>query len=69
MRGKSDPPQQILETRIVPQIVHTRIYMKIDKPVAVLFVGFLQIFDRAVAVSQANVDSGEEMGRDIFVLR
>jgi hypothetical protein len=31
--GEADAPQQVLETRIVPQIVHARIDMKIDKPV------------------------------------
>ncbi len=54
--------------RIVPQAVHARIYMKIDKPVGVLFVGFLQVFDRAVVFSQADVDSGEEVRRDILLL-
>ena len=63
--GKTHAPQQLLETRIVPQIVHARVYMKIDKPVAVFCAGFLQILNRAIVVTQTNVYSGEEMGRDI----
>ena len=42
--------------------------MKIDKPVAVFFVGLLQAFNRAIVFSQADVDSGEEVGRDILLL-
>ncbi len=42
--------------------------MKIDKPVGVLFVAFLQVFNRAVVFSQADVDSSEEVGGDILSL-
>src|SRR5580704_12327613 len=66
--GKADTPQQVVETWIVPQAVHARIYMKIDQPVGVLFVGLLQVFNCAVIFSQANVDSGEKVGCDIFLL-
>jgi hypothetical protein len=68
-RRKANPPQQALEVLVVPQAVHARIYMKIDKPVRVLFIAFLQAFDRAVVFSQADIDSGEEIGRDILLLR
>ena len=30
-----------------PQVFHARIYMKIDKPLGVLFIGFLQMIGRA----------------------
>ena len=59
--GKGDTPQQVLETRIVAQTVHAGIYMKIDEPVRALFVGFLEVFDRAVVFSQTDVDSREEV--------
>ncbi len=66
--GKADTPQQVLETRVVPQAVHAGIYVKIDKPVRVLFVGFLQVFNRAVVFSQSDVDSGKEVGCHILLL-
>src|ERR1700720_1542808 len=66
--GEADAPQQVLETRIVPQIVHARIDMKIDKPVGVLFVGFLQVFNCAVVFPQADMDSSEEVRCDVLVL-
>jgi hypothetical protein len=66
--GKADTPQQVLEPSVVTQAVHARIYMKIDKPVGVFFVGFLQIFQRPVVFSQADMDSGEEVGCDILLL-
>ena len=66
--GKPDTPQQVLEPYIVPQGVHARIHMKRYKPVGVLLVGFLQVFNRTVAFSQADVDSGEEVGCDILLL-
>ena len=68
-RGKANPPYQALETWVVPQVVHARIYMKIDKPVGMFFIAFLQIFNRAFVFSQADVDSGEKVGRDILLLR
>ena len=46
--GKADAAQQILETRVVAQSVHARIYMKIDKPVRMFFVGFLEVFNSTV---------------------
>ena len=61
-------PQQVLKTWVGPQAVHARVYVKIDKPVGVLFVGFLQVFNRAVVVSQADVDSGEEVRCNILLL-
>src|ERR1039457_5358189 len=67
--GKANTPQQVLETWVVPQAVHARIYTKIDKPVGVLFVRFLQVFNRAVVFSQADMDSGEEIRCDILCLR
>src|SRR5258708_14009352 len=66
--GKADTPRQVLETSVIPQAVHARIYMKIDKPVGVLFVGFLQVFHSAVVFSQADVYTGEEVGCDILLL-
>jgi hypothetical protein len=59
--GKGDTPQQVLETRVVAQTVHAGIDMKIDEPVRALFVGFLEVFDRAVVFSQTDVDSREEV--------
>jgi hypothetical protein len=56
-----------LETTIVPQIVHARIYMKIDKPAGVFFVGFLQAFNCAVFFSQADMDSSKEVRCNVFV--
>jgi hypothetical protein len=44
----SDALQHVIETWIVPQAVHAWFHMQIDKPVGVLFVGFLQVFDRAI---------------------
>src|ERR1700722_2301147 len=67
-RRQADAFQQIRETGIVAQIVHARIYMKVNEPVAVLRVGFLQKFNRAVMLGQAEVDSSKKMRRDIFVL-
>ena len=68
-RGAGRPTRRnSLKTWVGPQGVHARIHMKIDKPVGVLFIGFLQVFNRAVVFSQADVDSGEEVGRDIFLL-
>src|SRR6266403_1936550 len=66
--GKADTPRQVLEAWVIPQAVHARIYMKIDKPVGVLFVGFLQVFHSAVVFSQADVYPGEEVGCDILLL-
>ena len=42
--------------------------MKVDKPVGVLFVGFLQAFNGAVDFSEPDVDSGEEVWCDILLL-
>jgi hypothetical protein len=47
-RGKADTLQQALKTWIFSQGVHAWIHVKIDKPVAMLFVRFLQVFNRAV---------------------
>src|SRR5881396_2105305 len=66
--GKADTPRQVLEAWVIPQAVHARIYLKIDKPVGVLFVGFLQVFHSAVVFSQADVYPGEEVGCDILLL-
>src|SRR5258708_9440607 len=66
--GKADKPRQVLETWVIPQAVHARIYMKIDKPVVVLFVGFLQVFHSAFVFSQSDVYPGEEDGRDLLFL-
>src|SRR5215467_12468263 len=63
--GKGDTAHQVLEMRVVAQTVHAGIYMKIDEPVRALFVGFLEVFDRAVVFSQADVDSREEVRRHI----
>src|SRR5215469_18932656 len=68
VQGKADAPQQVLKTWVGPQAVHARIYVKIDKPVRVLFVGFLQVLNHAVVFSQAGVDSGEEVRCNIFFL-
>ena len=43
--------------------------MKIDEPVGMFFIAFLQAFNRAFLFSQADVDSSEVVGRDIFLLR
>src|SRR6267143_576856 len=66
--GKADTPRQVLETWVIPQAVHARVYMKIDKPVRVLFVGFLQVFHSAVVFSQADMYPGQEVGCDILLL-
>lgn len=50
---EADPLQQALETRVISQPVHARIYMEIDKPVALFLVRLLQGFKRAVVLSQA----------------
>ncbi len=42
--------RRCLKARVVLQCVHAWIHVKVDKPVTVLFVGFLQAFDRAVDV-------------------
>ena len=64
---KADTPQQIFETWVLPQAVHAWINMKVDKPVGVLFVGFLQVFNRARVFSQAKVDPGKKVGCDVFL--
>src|ERR1035438_3416455 len=46
-RRKTNPPQQVLKTWIVTQVVHARIEINIDEPVGMLFITFLQVFDRA----------------------
>src|SRR5271154_1513603 len=61
--GKADPAQQILEAWIVAQIIHAWIDVKINKPVGVVFVGFLEVLNRLVVFSQAHMDSSEEMRR------
>ena len=66
--AKADTPQQVLKTWAGPQSLHARIDVKIDEPVGVLFVGFLQIFNRAVVFSQADVDAGEEVRCNILLL-
>jgi hypothetical protein len=47
---KANPPQQALETLVVAQDVHARIYMKIDKPVGMLLIAFLQVSRRGNAL-------------------
>jgi len=66
--GEADTTQQFLETRVVPQAVHARVYMKLDEPVAMLGVGFLEVLKCAVVFSEAEMDSGEEVRRDVLVL-
>ena len=65
--GKPDSFQQVLETSMIPESVHGGIQVKVYEPVAVLFVGFFEVFDRAVVIAQADVDSSEEVGRSIFL--
>ena len=43
--------------------------MKIDEPVGMLFIAVLQVFDRTFVFTQADVDSGEKVRRDKFLLR
>jgi hypothetical protein len=50
-RGKADNPHQFLKTRIGPQAVHAGIEVKINRPVGMLFEGFLQVFERAIIFS------------------
>src|SRR5438132_14410853 len=66
--GKADTSHQVLETRLAPQSVHARIYMEIYKPVGMLLVGFLQVFNRTVVFSQADMDPSQEVRCDILVL-
>jgi hypothetical protein len=39
--GQADTLQQVLEAKVVTQLVHAGIYMKIDEPVGMFLVGFL----------------------------
>ena len=68
-QGKADAPQQVLKASVGAQDVHAGIYMEIDKPVRVFFIASLQVFNCAFVFPQANVDSGEEVGRNIPFLR
>ena len=43
--GKANTLQEALEAWVFPQAIHTRIYMKIDKPMGVFLERFLQAFD------------------------
>src|SRR5882724_1887624 len=66
--GKADTSQQVLETGVAPQSVHARIHMKIYKPVGMLLIGFLQVFNRTVVFSQADMDPSQEVRCDILVI-
>src|ERR1700733_13485650 len=66
--GEPDTTQQFLETRVVPQAVHARVDVKVDEPVAMLGVGFLEVLECAVVFSEADMDSGEEVRRDVLAL-
>ena len=63
---EADALEQILETGLVAQVVHDGIDVQVDEPVGVVFVGFLEVIEGAVVFSEADVDSGEEVGRDVF---
>ena len=64
--GEADAREQVLETGFVAQVVHDGIYVEVDEPVGVVLEGFFQVIEGAVVFPQADVDSGEEMGRDVF---
>jgi len=66
--GEADALEQILKTGLVAQVVHDGIDVEIDEPVGMVFVGFLEVIEGAVVLSEADVDSGEEVGRDVFGL-
>src|SRR5579862_2951515 len=65
---KPDALEQILETGLAAQIVHGWIYVEINEPVGVVFVGLLEAIEGAIVFTEANMDSGEEVGRDVFAL-
>jgi len=48
---KANTLQQMLESWVAAQTVYARIYVKIDKPMGVLLVAFLQIFKSEVFLS------------------
>src|SRR5579864_3879122 len=48
---KANAPQQMLEQWVAAQGVHARVQVKIDKPMGVLLVAFLQIFKSEVVLS------------------
>ena len=50
------------------QIVHDGIDVKVDEPVGVVFVGFLEVIEGTVVLTEADVDSGEKMRRYVFAL-
>jgi hypothetical protein len=65
---EADALEQILKTGPAAQIVHGWIYVQIDEPVRMLFVGSLEAIEGKVVFTETDVDSGEEVWRDVFAL-
>src|ERR1700746_550336 len=58
---KADTLQKMLKTRGAAQGGPGRIDVKVEQPVGVILVGFLQRLHRAFGFSQAYVDSGKKV--------
>src|SRR6516225_12253166 len=65
----SDAAQQGLATRLGAHGVHAGVDAQVDQPVRRLLGGLFEIFDGAILLAEAQVDSGEEVRRDVFLLR
>jgi hypothetical protein len=65
-RGEADALEQILEAGLVAQVVHDGIDVEVDEPVGVVLVGFLEVIEGAVVFTEADMDSSEEVRRDLF---
>lgn len=60
--GEADALQQSFETGVVAQCVHAGIDMKINQPMRMILVGFLEVFQRMIVFAQTDVDAREDVG-------
>src|SRR5262245_42840950 len=66
-QGQADAAKQILKARESTQGVHAGIDVEVEQPVGAIFAGFLEIFDGAVLLSEANMNSGQVVRRDVLL--
>lgn len=60
--------EQFLEAGLVAEGVHAGIDVEIEEPVGVILVGLFEVVEGLVILAEADVNSGEEVRRDVLML-
>src|SRR5882757_4377757 len=69
LRNQPYAPQQLVESRIAPQRVQSRVGLEISQPAGSLLVSFVEPFERVVRPAEAGAHQRQIVGRDIGCLR